>query len=213
MPYGYLGQNTPNQTINNSGVFSITDVAELKSQGKLGGSLELIAEETYSSAVSFVDFKDSDGTFDTSYNVHFMTLNNIGMSTANFNQPAFRFYESGTLESAGVYHLARQNGFFNGTSSESKSTSDTGIAGLVDNNVDTTRSRNLYAYFYNLSDNSKYSFSTFQGVSIRSNTEVRYSFGGGVLPQASTVDGIRVYPKSGGNFSSFNIKLYGVKQI
>jgi len=39
MPYGYLGQNQPNQTVSNSGVFSITDVAELQSQGKLGGSL------------------------------------------------------------------------------------------------------------------------------------------------------------------------------
>ena len=42
MAYGYLGQNTPNQTVNNSGVFSITDSADLESQGALGGSLELI---------------------------------------------------------------------------------------------------------------------------------------------------------------------------
>ena len=55
MAYGYLGQNTPNQTVNNSGVFSITDSADLESQGKLSGSLELIEEQTVSS-VSTVDF-------------------------------------------------------------------------------------------------------------------------------------------------------------
>ena len=46
MPYGYLGQNTPNQTVSNSGVFSISDVASLEKQGKFGGSLELIEEQT-----------------------------------------------------------------------------------------------------------------------------------------------------------------------
>ena len=177
------------------------------------GKLELISTQTYSTAVSFVDFKDSDGTFDTSYNVHFMTLNNIGMSTGNFNQPAFRFYESGTLESAGVYQLARQDGFSAGTTQDTKDTAASGIKALVDNGTTTTRSRNLYAYFYNLSDSSKYSFSTFHGVGIKGNTDVRYSFGSGVLPQTSTVDGIRVYPANGGgNFSSFDISLYGIAE-
>ena len=55
MPYGYLGTQ-PNQTVKNTGVLSVTEAAELQSQGKLGGSLELIEEQTYSSAVSFVDF-------------------------------------------------------------------------------------------------------------------------------------------------------------
>jgi len=214
MPFGYIGQNQTKQKVKNEGVLSSFEISHLEKQGHAGGSLELIAEQNYSSAVSFVDFKDSDGTFDTSYNVHFMTLNNIGMSTGNYNQPAFRFYESGTLESAGVYEFARQDGFSAGTTQETRDTVATGIKALVDNGTTTTRSRNLYAYFYNLSDSSKYSFSTFQGVSIKGNTDIRYSFGGGVLPQTSTVDGIRVYPANGGgNFSSFNIKLYGVKQI
>ena len=37
-------------------------------------------------------------------------------------------------------------------------------------------------------------------------------FGGGVLPQASVVDGIRVLPLSG-TITSATVKLYGVKQI
>ena len=71
MPYGYLGQNTPNQTVANSGVFSITDVAELQSQGKLGGSLELIEEQTYSSTVSAIDFTSIK---EDVYDVHFLTV-------------------------------------------------------------------------------------------------------------------------------------------
>jgi hypothetical protein len=51
MPYGYTGQNLINQTVKNSGVFSISDVADLEKQGKFGGSLELIEEQTISTDV------------------------------------------------------------------------------------------------------------------------------------------------------------------
>ena len=37
-------------------------------------------------------------------------------------------------------------------------------------------------------------------------------FGGGFLPQASVVDGIRLFNDNADNFSEYNIKLYGVKQ-
>ena len=38
-------------------------------------------------------------------------------------------------------------------------------------------------------------------------------FGGGVLPQASVVNGIRLFNSNADNFSEYKIKLYGVKQI
>jgi len=116
MPYGYLGQNTPNQTINNSGVFSITDVAELQSQGKLGGSLELIEEQTYSSAVSFVDFTSIQ---ENKYDVHLLQYSNVSSTEpsagVNLN---IRFYESGVLETASVYQKAFQYGGTDGTFGE-----------------------------------------------------------------------------------------------
>ena len=76
-------------------------------------------------------------------------------------------------------------------------------------------SGNGYIYFYNLLNSSKYSFVTFHTFS-RQNTLVgstspRFTFGGGVLPQASTVDGVRFFPSTG-TFSG-EIKLYGVKQL
>ena len=78
MAYGYLGQNTPNQTVNNSGVFSITDSADLESQGSLGGSLELIEEQTTSGTPSAVNFTNLKGT---KYDVHYLTATNTSTST------------------------------------------------------------------------------------------------------------------------------------
>ena len=61
MPYGYLGQTTPNQLASNSGVLSMSDVESLNKQGKLGGSLEHIKTENPSSsaAVNFLSIKES----------------------------------------------------------------------------------------------------------------------------------------------------------
>jgi len=209
MPYGYLGQNLPNQTVSNSGVFSITDVAELQSQGKLGGSLELIHTEN-ASAVSYVEFLESAGTFDTSYNVHFITFNNISVST-NLNDIEITLYENGVEETASVYQYAMQYGFDNGTFGESKST---GIAylratGSIGNA--TNELGQAYCYFYNLPDSSKYSFFTQQGYLRQQGTLSGFQFSGGVLPQASLVNGLKCKVSSG-TFSG-TIKLYGVKQI
>ena len=44
------------------------------------------------------------------------------------------------------------------------------------------------------------------------NTVFRVEFGGGVLPQASVVDGIRLKMHDAGNISG-TTKLYGVKQL
>ena len=37
-------------------------------------------------------------------------------------------------------------------------------------------------------------------------------FGGGVLPQTSTVDGIRVLINDDSDFDNFSMKLFGVKE-
>ena len=67
MPYGYLGQ-TPNQQVKNSGVFSVGDAKALTDVGQLGGSLELIAEQTFTTT-QFVDFTDIK---ENKYDVHFL---------------------------------------------------------------------------------------------------------------------------------------------
>ena len=203
MPYGYLGQNTPNQTVSNSGVFSISDVADLEKQGKFGGSLELIEEQTYSSAVSFVDFTSIQ---ENKYDVHYVTIENAVGSNA---QVQLQFYESGVLETASVYQYALQFCATNGTFLELKSTAN----GHIQIGNSSSNEQNAYVYLYNLGNSSKYSFATLQYMD-NDNDDGRAvaMFGGGVLPQASTVDGIRLKLNSG-NYSSFTIKLYGVKQL
>ena len=203
MPYGYLGQNQPNQTVSNSGVFSITDVAELQSQGKLGGSLELIAEQTASSdsAIDFLSIQENK------YDVHFLQIINATISTTATIRT--QFYESGVLETASVYQHAQQYGYSSGGFGEEKSTGTTGIY-YTSNTI--SPASNTYIYFYNLGNSAKYSFCTFHTIAgYDTSSEALFRFGGGVLPQASTVNGIRVYP-TGGTFSA-TIKLYGIKQI
>ena len=51
----YIGTQ-PNDVKKNTGLYTPSDILELTKDGSWGGSLELIAEQTYSSAVSFVDF-------------------------------------------------------------------------------------------------------------------------------------------------------------
>ena len=204
MPYGYLGQNTPNQTVSNSGVFSISDVASLEKQGKFGGSLELIEEVTLS-ADSVLDFTSIQ---ETKYDVHQLQLNITDLSDSVYL--GTRFYESGVLETASVYQYAEQYGYATGSFGEQKSTGQTFILSSESNLANT--SVNLYMYFYNLGNSSKSSFLTFQCLGRKWPAgDFNFYFGGGVLPQASTVDGIRVYTSSG-NFTG-TAKLYGVKQL
>jgi len=168
------------------------------------GKLELIQTQTYSSAVSFVDFTSLGD-----YNVHFMTLNNI-QGTNDSTATRFYFYEGGTLESASVYQWARQIVNTAGGSTEQNDTSRDGITLFGTNDNDTNHKNNGYAYFYNLKDSSEYSFCTFQSGG-EDYYETGFHFGSAVLPQASEVDGIR-FAISGGNYSSFNISLYGIAE-
>jgi|TARA_R100000479_G_scaffold47327_1_gene21825 hypothetical protein len=208
MPYGYIGQNLPNQTKANSGVFSISDVADLEKQGKFGGSLELIEEQTASSdsAIDFLSIQENK------YDVHLLQVNNYQADTDN-SILTVKLYESGVLETASVYQYAIQGGRANGTFSEYKSTaSGLGVA-IIGSGIDnaSSSSANGYIYFYNLGNSSKYSFATEQFTYIYYTDVYEMNFGGGVLPQASTVNGFRIVANAG-TFSG-NFKLYGVKQL
>ena len=206
MPYGYLGQNQPNQTVNNSGVFSITDVAELQSQGKLGGSLELIEEQTVSGSPTTIDFTSIK---ENVYDVMFLSIENMvhSGSTANVG---IRFYESGVVETSSVYQYAQQRGTTGGTFSDTDRS--TGVSYMLITPYSMNGgagSYNIYCYFYNLGNASKYSFINYH--SFVEATSTGFGFGGGVLPQASTVDGIQIYT-FGRTLTSGTMKLYGVKQ-
>lgn len=207
MPYGYLGQNTPNQTINNSGVFSITDVAELKSQGKLGGSLELIAEQNITSSTSAVDFTNLGN-----YNVHFLTCNNFSSTVDAEALVPFLSNNGGTSFINSGYQFAGQVGDSNGNFSESRSTTASSFPAIGKSGTGTGEHSGSYAYFYNLLDSSKYSFMTTQQIAWNQVPEAEFRFQGGVLTTAETHNAIRLTGGLG-NIATLTAKLYGVKQI
>jgi len=168
------------------------------------GKLELIETQTVSN-VAEVDFTNL-GT----YNVHFMTFNDIHSANNNVIL-SIRFYESGVLETASVYQYAYQYGNVNGSFGESRSTAQNRIYTLMNLGNATNETANGYSYFYNLIDSSKYSFSTFQSMTINATPNGNMNFGSGVLPQASSVTGINVVMQSG-NITSGTISLYGIAE-
>lgn len=198
----YLGTQ-PNDVKKNTGLYTPSEILQLTKDGSWGGSLELIEEQTASSS-SAIDFTSIQ---ETKYDVHFLEIINATISTTATIRT--RFFESGTLETASVYQHAQQYGYSGSGFGEEKSTGTSGIP-YTSNTINTAS--NSYIYFYNLGNSAKYSFCTFHTVAgFNSSNQAIFRFGGGVLPQASTVDGIRVYPTSG-TFSA-ELKLYGVKQI
>jgi hypothetical protein len=211
MPYGYLGQNQPNQTVSNSGVFSITDVAELQSQGKLGGSLELIEEQTVS-AVSTIDFTSIK---ENKYDVHKVEWNDLTIGTSAGNYLQLRFSNNGgTSYIASGYQVAMQYGGNNGSFGDTtRSTSANSITYLSYSNTTTSNAnQNGYLYLYNLGNSSKYSFLTSHSFSQSTSTVAYFYFGGGVLPTAETHNAFQLLLSDGATITG-TIKLYGVKQI
>ena len=202
----YIGTQ-PNDVKKNTGLYTPSEILQLEKDGNWGGSLELIEEQTFSgvSAVDFTSIKENV------YDVHYMQLSNI-KHTGGLSTTRFQLYESGVLETASVYQYAYQSGTSGGLFQEGKSTGDDDIFWSYNNNgttQDTEDSENGYAYFYNLGNNAKYSFLTFQ-MGFTDLGLYRFNFGSGTLPQASTVDGIRLTFNSVN--SSGTIKLFGVKQ-
>ena len=202
----YIGTQ-PNNVKKNTGIYTPNEITALTKEGSWGGSLELIESQIYSSGtISAVDFTSIKGA---KFNVHFLTWSNVDFASEEV--PALRFAESGTWETASVYEFALQGYGTGGTFTENKSTGETYC--LLGNY--TNDNTNGCAYIYNAHNSSKYTFVTSQSMDDDQDSSPQSIgiFGGNVLPQASTVDGIRFTGSASTNFSSFTVKLYGVKQI
>ena len=209
MPYGYLGTQA-DQTVSNKGVLSVNDALELEKLGKLGGSLELIAEQTVSTETSAIEFTDLKN-----YDVHLLVSSNFQPNTAGDGASLLTRISNngGTSYIATGYQEALQRILANGTNSEVKSTNTTRFtrsAGATGSS--TNENGEGYTYFYNLLNSSKYSFSTTQIVGFDATPNFNMYFGGSVLPTAETHNAIQVF-SSVGSISTLTAKLYGVKQI
>ena len=209
MPYGYIGQNLPNQTKSNSGVFSISDVADLEKQGKFGGSLELIEEQTFSNVAS-VEFTAIQ---ENKYDVHFLQCENIQAHTDSSRLVIQLSNDSGSTYETTNYQYAMQYGSSAGTFSEVKSTSYSAFYSSSDMGTGTNETCNVYWYLYNLGNSSKYSFSTHQLAEFDKNAQFRQVFGGNTYTVAETINAIKVLGQNNTSNISGTIKLYGVKQL
>jgi hypothetical protein len=216
MPYGYTGQNLINQTVKNSGVFSISDVADLTKQGKFGGSLELIEEQNLTSGASTIEFTNLK---ELKYDVHYLKGTVFFDGTANSNYDAYiRVSNDGgsTYESGANYQYAYLNAKGESTSfNERRDTAATyfRFEGAADR---AASSLNFYSYFYNLGDSGKYSFMTFQSsavIYLSGAEQLRTRFGGQVYDVAETINALQFSTNATQYDTDTNIKLYGVKQI
>ena len=207
--FGYIPESPAQSFGNNKGIFTPTDIYDLTRADKFTqyGQLELIQTQTGTDVAS-VDFT---AIKETEYNVHFMTFDNMQSANDNAEIMKLQFYESGVVESAGVYQRARQNMTATGSFGETRSTTDDSISLLGGSGNQSNEKQCAYAYFYNLGDSTKYSFCTWQADTWTSDPYLFVGFGSGVLPQASTVDGIKVKTNSG-NIATFTITLYGIKE-
>lgn len=199
--------------MSNTGLFTPQDINDLTAFGQwsgMTGQLELIETQSFAIPVSVVDFLNIKSDI---YNVHFITLNTMKSEGDNQEVINFRFYENGVLESgSNTYERARQH-FTNITSqnfSQSRTTSDSRIGTCFGTGNATGEGMGGYAYFYNLGDSTKFSLCTAHVTGLSNEAHYMGSFGSYMMKQRSVVDGIRVY-KNTGNYSDFDISLYGVR--
>ena len=197
----YLGTQ-PNDVKKNTGLYTPSEILQLTKDGSWGGSLELIAEQTVSGVANLSMTTIKENVYDT----HLLEV--IAYNPVSADRLGMQFFESGTRESASVYQYAYQYGYYSGGFGENKSTGDDHIKICPDEGTASTDTSSSYCYIYNAGNSSKYTFTTNQMVG----TDF-IRFGGGVLPQASTVDGIYLFGDDSGSNFSLTAKLYGVKQI
>ena len=198
--------------MSNSGVFDVNDIRYLMDyqQWPTPGELQLIQTQVYTADVATIDFTSIQENI---YDVHFLTLNDF--QTASDNKQIFQIqlYESGVLETASVYQAAFQRARFSGNSFTEYKTTGLDHLYINQNNGNATNEKACgYVYFYNLGDNTKYSFTTSHTIVTQNDGVQNMAFGSQILPQASVVDGIRLYP-SAGNYSSFKASLYGIRFV
>ncbi len=196
----YIGTQ-PNDVKKNTGLYTPSEILQLEKDGHWGGSLELIAEQTVSNVASLSMTSIKENVYDT----HLLEV--IGYNPVSSDRLGMQFFESGTRESASVYQYSYYYAYYSGAYGENKSTGDNHIKICPDEGTDSTDSSNAYCYIYNAGNSSKYTFTTQQMVGT---DFIRY--GGGSLPQASTVDGIYLFGDANGSNFSLTAKLYGVKQ-
>ena len=207
MPYIGTQANNVKQNI---GLYTPSEILQLTKDGHWGGSLELIEEQTYTGAVNQVIF---DEIQEENYNVHLLIFEKVQGTADNVQTDNIQLYENGVLETSNVYQVAQRNhratgSFTNASRSTASNQWNVGVGGGNQANEKLSG----YMYMYNAGNSSKFTFATMHSSQWSSDPYMWHKHGGMCLPQASKVDGIKIYVTSG-NYSSYKFRLFGVKKI
>jgi len=172
------------------------------------GKLELIETQTVS-GVSAVNFTSID---ESTYNVHFLTFNDLDLSDDQENiQVRFSNDGGSSYESGSDYDYAHQRNVVGIGSLTIGNTTATGIQIVRLLGNATNETQNGYIYFYNLGDSGKYSFTTSHFTGMYFTGNYVSNFGSGVYHTAETINAIRIQDSGSGGTFSATMSLYGIK--
>lgn len=172
------------------------------------GKLELIQTQTVSgvSAVNFTSIEQA------TYNVHFLTFNDLDLSDDQENLNIQFSNDGGSSYESSNYGWAHQRNVVGTGSLEVNSSSSTQIEinRLLGNATNETQ--NGYVYFYNLGDSAKYSFTTSHTTGMYFNGNYISNFGGGVYSVAETINAFKIKDSGSGGTFSATMSLYGISE-
>jgi|9_EtaG_2_1085328.scaffolds.fasta_scaffold30566_3 hypothetical protein len=203
--FGYIPESPEQSFGNNKGIFTPTDIYDLTRADKFTqyGQLELVQTQTASGTV--VDFTNLG-----SFNIHFVTFNDIVLSSDSTlfahrlsNDGGSSFITSGYQYATDF--MADSSGF-----GSDRQTSFGSLSTLALTGNDTNETKNGYIYYYNLLNNNKFSFATFHTYSMGSVSEGL--IGSAFKPTAEIHNAIRYTTTGGEAITSGTISLYGIKE-
>ena len=210
MHYGYLG-TTPNQQLNNSGVFSVEEALSLQKVGELGGTLQLITSNSSDNSAQTLEFNDC---LVGNYDVYLIQWKNF-VPANDENMLYFRLKNASGEISSG-YERANFYNTSAGGSGESKSTSSSylRIMGGGGSSTGENASGHIYIYGASTSERTAVSLST---TYIDQNGTYTSIMGGGVYDTAEVSTGVMFRSISSGgtlgNINTLDVSIYGVKKI
>jgi hypothetical protein len=167
------------------------------------GTLQLIQTQSHSTDVSSIDFTSIK---ESEYDTHLLTINNL-TAGASLGIAGIQFYEAGVLETSTVYEYAYWYITSGGSSSEVRNNTNATL--IPFQNQSSANVTNAWLWFGDLGLSNQIKNMFFHQVGDVSGTFSTYN-GGGVLPQQSVVDGIRITNTGAVNFTDYDISLYGL---
>ena len=171
------------------------------------GLVQIATNTVSSSSVTQVQLTGIDDN-----SVYMVTINN--MTTDYDNADIYLNYikaSDSSVDTTNNYSSANKGLYSASTFQNNTQSGQNNLKIMFARGNQSTEKSNAIIYLYNTFLSSEYSFSTFECNGFNYSAQLYGEQGGGVLPQASTVDGIRL------DFQSTNTngtaKLFGLKQL